>query len=199
LLNVGQPDAAIEPLRRGIALFRETGSRGIPLAAFYLALAMGYHLTGRDEMALQALREGYPPHQTALEQGWHRGGWPGMNLALAQAVSGQPGPDWAQTASDMFVSQLYARAGARHDMYGGLEGFLTATGTARFLDRDAYRACYHLAEAVNAMIEYQPYWQEPRFRRIKRALDARIAACAGSSGHADPSIDGVAAIRTGPG
>lgn len=182
-LNLGQAEAAIEPLRRGIELFPISGLRGIPLSRFYTALALACHLTGRDDDARDALVASEPRHENAIRSGWKQGGWAAMNLVLAEAFERDSGPAWSKHVREHFAVQCRARAGDRRAMYSQLERLMEVTADRTARDRIAYRNVCFLTQALNADIDFQPYGDEPRFRKLKRALDARLAARAGSCGY----------------
>jgi hypothetical protein len=179
-LNLGQARPAIEALTTGIELYPRTGSKGIPLAQFHLALAMAHHLEGDDRTALEVLASGYPAREREVRAGWKKGRWVGVNLALAAAFAGEAQPAWSRNAREHFAGQCYARAGARAPMYAYLERLMERTADSTARDRSAYRDSYFLTEALNADIDFQPYWRERRFQSLREALDARLAAKAGS-------------------
>lgn len=179
-LNLGQPRAAIEPLQTAIALYPHTGLKGIGLSQFYVALSMAHHLEGDDAAALDAAVEGHARYEREIRSGWSKGRWAGMNAALAAAFEAEEGPAWSRNIREHLAAQSLARAGAREPMYGYLQRLMgrATTNTAR--DRQAYRDVCFLTQALSADVDFQPYWNERRFRDLKRALDARLEASGGS-------------------
>jgi TolB-like protein len=178
-LNLGQPEAAIEPLRRGIELFPISGMRGIPLSQFHQALAMAYHLNGRDDRACDALTAGLPNQGSAIRDGFNAGGWRGANMAIAECFQRQHEPASSRHVWEHWAAVCFARAGQGAPMYAHLEALLASTGGGTFRDRTAYRNVCFITQAIHADIDFQPYRREPRFQRLKRALEARMAAQAG--------------------
>jgi tetratricopeptide (TPR) repeat protein len=143
-------DAAVGELERVWALAPET-------PALRESLADAYHLSGRDEEALQAAVRDLPAELTALEaplrQGFEQAGFQGFIRTFHQLrVSSSGEPCWIEPESETIVLAILGEADA---MFECLE---------QAIDRKD-------APILEGNAVYAPYRSDPRFTALLRRMN----------------------------
>jgi tetratricopeptide (TPR) repeat protein len=181
-LNLGDPDTAIEQIRRAIALgtrFHDNPSRT------YHTLAVASQLAGREAEAIDWLLAGFPRFRSEIADGAERDGWHGANLALLDALGDVPEDHPNRLRRVRFKATVLASIGEQEEMYSELKELMDKTDEHPGRDRETLRNTQFIAMSLRASAEFRRYWSEPEFVTLRRQLDDRIARSAGVTGYAD--------------
>ncbi len=144
LMAVGDNEAALETYERAITLGPIPGGH-------FGNMAIAYHLSGRDDEALEAMVRTWPPAEDVMRLGFAQGGWEGMSAAWAADL---------RYESVFCPAFLFARANAIEQMYECL---------ASNLDQGIrYRGGPTI---INSSPSLAPYRHEPRFQEVVRRMN----------------------------
>jgi len=183
LFNLGDPESAIEPLRRAVSLFDTGGyTGGLDVSLYHFQLSQALWQLGREREAVSALCNAFTADRAAIEQAWSVDGWPAANTTVARSLL-ERFERRPYVTMQYVATQLFAMAGEAERVYAQLDLWMTETRNFVLHDRDALRKCLMLAESLNADATFAPYRSEPRFAALRDALAERMSAAAGITGY----------------